>query len=314
MWADDELVDLVNEAQDRLDASLRLARKNYGLQSTKYGDSPFTRNGITYTPSTSLLMAVGQTSTLLPPDFAEISRIMCLDNTTVRFVPAEYNSPYWIDMDQSARSTDGTIVQNLGITAQTIYYDITGQRTLQFTPPFPGTAQLQVDYFPVKQLLGYSQTGTLTLAYNSTSGILHGGTLVQDGIFTATSDQSAELLVGVTGLADKSVRLDRRYPLIASIEDDAHFTLQQPWIGNSVDKVPYVVAMGPTSPEPVQRTLGQLTAALMFRKISPDLAVKLSGEVIAAYNSGVKPAVTQRQSQDSRQTDDNLVLGGLAAY
>lgn len=314
MWADDELVELVNEAQDRLDASLRLQRKGYGLQTVKYGDTAFTRNGITYTPSTSLLIAAGAVSTTLPPDFAEISRIICLDNSTVRFVPGEFNSPYWIDMDQSARSTDGTVINALGLTSQTVYYDITGQRTLQVTPPMPASAQLQVDYYPIKQMIVYSTQGTLSIAHNATAVTIEGGTLVQDGIFTSTSGQQAELLATIVGLADKNVRLDRRYPLISSIDDDAHLTLVQPWPGVSLTDVAFTVAMTPTAPEPMHRTVGQLTAALMFRKISSDLAVKLSTEILSAFEATIKPSTVVRQSQDSVQTDDNLLLGGLANF
>lgn len=312
MWQADELVDLLAESRDRIEAQLRLGRKNYGLHTVKYGDASFTRAGVTYVPSTSLAITAGAKSFDLPPDFAEVSKIQCLDNTRLRFSPGEYNSQYWIERELSSLQTDGTFISG-GVADDTYAYDVTGERTLQFVPPALASMQLQVDYFPIKRLLIYvAGAKGLQITHGQTSATIAGGTLIEDGVYTLPDKQSAELISDVGTIDSSAIRLDREYPIIASIEDSAHFTLLQPWAGKTMDDGAYIIAMAPTLPVPVHRVIAQLMAALMFRKISSDIAAKMSGEIMGAFGDTIKPSTQQRQSQESRQTDDNELMGGLS--
>src|SRR6266853_4009593 len=102
LWQDDELVDLADEANEYLELALRLKMKKWGVQSLTSTSPPFTREGETYTPSTSLVVPSGATSLLLPPDLGEIVRIMVTSDTTARFVPAQFESQYWIELSQGS--------------------------------------------------------------------------------------------------------------------------------------------------------------------------------------------------------------------
>lgn len=308
MWADDELIELMNEARDEIDAVLRISRKNYLLQTVEYGDSAFTRAGVTYDPSVSLLIAAADSSFELPPDYAEISKLQCVDNTTVRFTPGEYNSQYWIDLEQDSKALDGTFTPGSGI-EQLYNYDVIGERTLAFVPPAGTSMQLKLDYFPIKRQLAYTIDGTLSLAMGATTGVITGGQLVTQGIFSRASGQAAELIIGVTDLADTKIRLDREYPILDSITDDAHFTLVQAWTGATVQHSPFMIAMAPTTPLPVHRAIATLCSAKMLKKVSVDLSDRYSAAAKMSFLESIKPATTQRQSQESRQTDACEELG-----
>ena len=313
LWFTDELVDLVAEANDEINASLRLLRKNFGMQTVAYGDAAFTRAGVTYNPTTALSVASGATTLTLPPDFSAITRILCTNDTTVRWVPAEYGSQYWIDMEQGARNTDGTFSSN-ATAGQAMFYDVIGRRTLAFTPPSPGTLQLKIDYDPIKRPLRYSNTGTVRLTRGSTSGTISGGTLVSDGVFSDASGQSAEIISGTNSLDSSAIRVDYDYPLVSSISDDSNFVLVQAWVGADITAGQYMIAMVPTAPDDVHRWLASLVATLMLRKVSPDLSDRFATGVKSRFMEIFKPATASRQTQESRVTDDNTVLGGLADW
>lgn len=314
LWQDDELVDLVNEAADELNLQLRMAKKNYGMQTVKYGDTAFTRAGVTYTPSTELQLAAGASSFQLPPDFAEVTRILCLDTTSVRFVHAEFNSQYWIDMEQSARNDDGTFSSSNSTVGQTMYYDITGERTCAITPPTPGTMQLSIDYVPVKRSLVYSNAGTVTLTQGSASVVGLATSWMSDGIYTELSSQRSELIAGFNDLGNASLRLDREYPRVESIADDGHLTLTQPWPSVTVTGSKFIVAMVPTAPADYHRWLASHVSAFMLRKVSPDLSTKYAADNMKRFTDTVQPSSKSRQSQESKVTDDNELMGGLADW
>lgn len=311
LWHDDELIELANEARDEIDALLRLGRRGYGMQTVQQSDAAFTRAGITYTPATALQLSTGQVSSFLPPDFAEIARILCTDNTTIRFLPGEYASPYWIELEQGAREIDGSFSDS-GLGYQTIFYDLIGDRTLAFTPPIPAAMKLKVDYFPIKRLLVYSTTGTVNVTNGLTSGTVTSGTLLSDGLYTASASQAAELIAPATSpvtLGDVNVRLDREYPIVASIASNTAFTLEQPWAGTTLVNQPFLMAMAPTGPAPVHRTIAALMSAKMLRKVSAELAGQYATGVKMAFAESIRPSTNVRQSQDSRETDDNMLLG-----
>lgn len=314
LWQDDELVDLVTEANDDLNLALRLVRKKWGVQTVLSTTPAFSRDGELYDPTVQLNPASGATSVLLPPDFGEITRILCTSVTTVRFVPADFESQYTVDMEQGARNQDGTFTSLNSSVGMTYYYDIIGDRTLYLTPPLAGALALQIDYTPMKRPLFWTNTGTVTITQGSKAIAGAGTAWVTEGIYAGNADQRAELLVGVTSLSDQSIRLDRDYPTVATLTDNGNAILTSTWPYLSIAASPFILAMVPTLPRVYHRWIARVVATLMLSKINPDLSEKYAAGVMRRFDAAIRPTAGVRQIQESTVTDDNVLLGGLADF
>lgn len=331
LWQDDEMVDLVEQANNDINLRLRLARKKWGLQSMAsmqppqlnlaQGTSvqiiyvPITRDGETYDPTVQLKVNAGTVRLLLPPDFGEMVKVTCLDQTTARFIKAEYESEYWTDLEQSARNSDGTYISINSAFGQTMYYDIIDNRTMVLCPPGPATMNLQIDYVPMKRPLRYSGPGKVELIQGSTAVLGENTTWVTDNIYTETSNQDAELVwypIGtVVTTINTAVRLDTDYPRIASITDDAHATLVSAWPG-ATGTYPCVAAMAPTMPRTYHQWIAELASTFMLRKVNTEISDKYAQAVIGRFDTTVRPTAGSRSSQSSQITDDETLMGGLA--
>jgi hypothetical protein len=314
LWQDDELVDLTDEANEYLELALRLKMKKWGVQTLLATSPAFTREGETYSPAANLVVPSGSTTVLLPPDLGEIVRILCTSDTTARFVPAQFESQYWIEMSQGSLNQDGTFTAGADTTGQTYYYDVIAERTLALTPPTPVGLTISLDYTPMKQPLFYSNTGTISITQgtNVITGV--GTTWLTDGIFTGTSNQKAELIVGVSTLGDNTIRLDRNFPVVASITSDTSATLQLNWAPANVVTQPYIMAMTPTLPRVYHRWIARMLAVLMLSKINPDLSDRYSKQVMERFAGSIAPTANRRQIQESPVTDAESLMGGIAAF
>jgi hypothetical protein len=314
LWQDDELVDLADEATEELELRLRLKMKKWGVQTLTSTSPAFTREGETYTPSANLVVPSGSTSLLLPPDLGEIVRILCTSDTTARFVPASFESQYWIEMTQGSLNQDGTFTAGADTTGQTYYYDIIAERTLAITPPTPVGLSLSLDYTPMKQPLFYSNAGTVSIVQGQTVINGTGTTWLTDGIFAAGDKQRAELISGVSTLGDNTVRLDRNFPAVASITSNTLATLQLPWAPATLTNSSFILAMVPTLPRVYHRWIARLTAVLMLSKINPDLSDRYAKQVMERFVSSIAPTANRRQIQESPVTDAESLMGGIAAF
>ena len=313
LWADDELVDLVDDANETLELHLRLKMKKWGVQTLTAASSAFTREGETYNPATSLVTTSGQTTLSLPPDLGEIVRIMCTSDTTVRFAPAQFESPYWIELEQGFRNLDGTFPAGTSSQGFTYHYDVIAERTLAITPPLVSGLSLSIDYTPMKRPLYYTNAGTVTIATSSTD-IIGTGTMFQtDGVFAAESGQRAEIIIGVNTLASTSIRLDRDYPTVAAIAGDAEATLQSASASTVTDQ-PFIIAMVPMAPRVYHRWIARLTAVYMLSKVNPDLSDKYAKQVMEKLATTVSPTANRRQIQESPVTDAESLFGGLSDF
>lgn len=314
LWSDDELVDMATEANEDLNLALRLVRKKWGEQIVTSTTPAFSRDGETYDPTVQLAPAAGSTTILLPPDLGAMTRILCTSDTTVRFVPADYESQYFIDMEQGARNVDGTFTAVSSSMGMTYYYDLIGARTLVVTPPFAGTVTLSLSYTPMKRPLYYSNAGTIALVQGAQTIVGLGTSWMSDGIYTSTSNQMAELLVGMNTLADVSVRLDRDYPQVTNLATDGSGTLLLPWPGATVSASSFILAMVPTLPREYHRWIARMMSVYMLGKINPDLAEKSAQAVMRKFDALIRPTAGQRQTQESTVTDSEPLFGGLADF
>jgi hypothetical protein len=314
LWQDDELVDLTDEANEYLELQLRLKMKKWGVQTITSATADFTREGETYSPLTNLVLPSGAKTMLLPPDLGEIVRILCTSDTTARFVPAQFESQYWIELSQGSMNQDGTFTAGADTTGQTYYYDVIAERTLAITPPLPVGITVSIDYTPMKQPLFYSNTGTISIVQGTKVITGVGTTWLTDGIFTGTSNQKAELIAGIGTLGDNTVRLDRNFPVVAAITSDTAASLQLNWAPASVVAQPFILAMCPTLPRAYHRWIARLTAVLMLSKINPDLSEKYSKAVMERFANSIAPTANRRQIQESPVTDAESLMGGIAAF
>jgi len=312
LWANDELVDLVTQANDELNMKLRLVRKKWGLVTVTTASADFTREGETYSPATSLAPAAGATTVALPPDFSEVSRILCTNVTSVRFKPAEFESQYWIESEQGAREDDGTVLSAGSGVGDTYFYDLIAERTLAITPPLAQALSLSLSYVPMKRPLYYSNTGTVTLTAGSVVVAGLNTTWLSDSVYAEADHQGCELIVGVSSLSATTVRLDKDYPRVARIGSNAQLELVTAYDGATAAAQTFIVAMVPTLPRVYHRWIAELTSAFMLRKVNPDLADKYAASLLGRFETTIRPTAGVRQSQESPVTDDDEDFGGLS--
>jgi hypothetical protein len=191
---------------------------------------------------------------------------------------------------------------------------VIAERTLAITPPLVADLDLSIDYTPMKQPLYYSNTGTVTIANGSTSIVGTGTTWLTDGLHAGGTGQRAEIITGLSTLASTSVRLDRNYPLVASIEGNEAATLAVEWAAATVTDTSHIMAMAPIAPRVYHRWIARLTAVYMLSKVNPDLSDKYAKQVMEKLSSGVAPTANRRQIQESPVTDAEPSFGGLSEF
>lgn len=316
-WSDEECVDLANTAYEEIYRHFRLARNKWGAVSVRQDDAAFTRDGETYTPVTALSFTGTATHSpvqvTLPPDFAEMVRILCLNNRTVRFLPAEMESYHWIDYEQRAFDLSGNSMLLNTPDGLVFHYDIAGVRTLMINPPTTGTFTIQVDYIPLKRPLYYSLTGTVSQAGTALTGT--GTTWITDNIFTRATENEAELISGLTAptsIQDPLISMVKDYPKVSSLTSDTTATMQlSGTVGAGAN---FIMAMVPALPRDTHRWIADYMAALMLKKINPELAQKYGQDVVERFDKSIRPAAGRRQGQESRITEDAEEFGITSAW
>lgn len=307
LWSDEEMVDLVNEAYEEVWRQFRLARKNWGLRTVRQSDADFTRMGETYRPSVELVISPEKPTVLLPPDCGQVARILCLSNRTVRFLPAEFVSYHWADLEQAVRDQFSNLIISLP-DYLTVYYDVVDLRTLAFVPPLSQTLKIQVDYIPIRVPLTYSTRGTVAASGTTLTGT--GTTWVDDGVAAGESGSLCDLVVldrPFFSIGETPVSIARRYPRVARIDSNTSAVLAQAQTLSS--GTPAALVMVPALPEDTHRWLASLVSALMLRKVNPELSKKASEEVRERFEAGVRPTAGRRQDQESTVTEDAEEFG-----
>jgi len=307
-WTDEDVLDLVNEAYEGMLREFRLTHRKWGLITMNTDTAVFTRDGETYNPATSLVLGSNTTTLQLPPDFAELIRLLCTSNRSVRFVPSEHETDHWIDMEQSGISDSGDALTG-SPAGLVFYYDILGNRTLKVTPMSGTTYDLELDYMPMYQPLLYSNAGSVSITNGLTTVTGTNSTWVTDNIYSSSSNQVAELMVGVSDPQSNNLRVSRGYPQISTISSDTTAVLSTAWTPASVTAVPYIVAMAPVLPREYHRWMARLTSSLMLSKVNPDISEKYFGKFMEQFRSQINPAIRRRQSQSSPIVEDADEMG-----
>lgn len=300
-WTDEEVVDLTNEAYESMQREFRLVRKKWGLITVNILSSAFTREDETYTPSTALVLGTTGRITL-PPDFAELVRISCTNNRSIRFMPAEMEGEHWQDLEQSYVDNLGNLMAGEPA-GQTFYYDIVGNRTLDIIPVVSTTYNLEIDYIPMLRPLNYTNKGTVSIT-NGAAAITGTSTTFNDGVYALDNSQRAEIIVGVSDPQANNINVTKDYPSVSVITSTTAATLATVFGGTTVASVPYILAMAPTFPREYHRWLSRLTSSLMLAKVNPDVSEKYFAKFLTQFKDQINPTMRRRQSQASPVVED----------
>lgn len=305
-WSTEELVDLANEAYEWMQREFRLTHKKYGLTTLNTSSAAFTRDGETYTPSTALVVSSSQTKLTLPPDFAELVRLTCTNNRSIRFFPAQMESDHWVDREQGSYLDFLSSLPTVDGQGLVFYYDIIDSRTLYIMPPFSGTTNLnlELDYIPMKRPLYWSSDGTVTITNGLTTIAGTGTRWSLDSVYTETEKQGAEIIVGPSDPESEQIRVDRDYPIVTSITDDTTATLKSPYAAPTATDSPFIMAMVPAFPREYHRFLTRLTSSLMLSKVNPDVSEKFYAKYQMQFKEQINPVIRRRQSQSSPVVED----------
>ena len=298
-WTDEEVVDLTNEAYEGMQREFRAVRRKWSMVTLNTDSAAFTREDETYTPSTALIVSNGQLT--LPPDFAELVRITCTNNRSVRFFPAEIEQDHWIDAEQDGLD-DVSNIRNDSPSGLTFYYDIVGNRTLRVIPLVTGTFDVEIDYVPMLRPLQYTNKGTVAITNGGTA--ITGTTSAFTEVYSAASGQKAEIIVGASDPQSNQVNVSKDYQGVSSITSATAATLASPFAGTSVTTAPYILAMAPTFPREYHRWLSRLVSSLMLAKVNPDVSEKYFGKFMTQFKEQISPAIRRRQTQQSVVTED----------
>jgi hypothetical protein len=307
-WSDEEMVDLTNEAYTGLQREFRLVHKKWGLTTLNTSSAAFTREGETYDPSTALVHDASTQKLTLPPDFAELVRITCTNNRSLRFFPASEEMDHWIDLEQSG-FIDNTLTIASAPAGLVFYYDILDNRTLFLIPPTSGSFNLEIDYIPMKRILYYTRNGTVTVTNASATISGTATTFITDGIYSEAAGQGAELIAGISDPQSNAVSVAKDYPRVSSITSDTAATLKAVWPGTTLTTVPFILAMSPTLPREYHAHLCRVTSSLMLSKVNPDIAEKYFQKFMTQFKEQINPVIRRRQSQQSPVVEDAEEFG-----
>lgn len=299
-WTDEELVDLTNEAYESMQREFRAVRRKWNLVTLNTDDAAFTREDETYTPSTELVLGTDGEFTL-PPDFAELLRIKCTNNRSVRFTPSEMEQDHWIDAEQDGID-DFANVRADSPAGLVFYYDIVGNRTVRVIPRVSGTFELEIDYVPMLRPLQYTNKGTVAITTAGTA--ITGTNSAFNEVYSAASGQKAEIIVGSSDPQSNQIRVDRDYPGVSTIASATSATLASTFAGTTVTTAPYILAMAPTFPREYHRWLSRLTSSLMLAKVNPDVSEKYFAKFMQQFKEQISPAIRRRQTQMSQIVED----------
>lgn len=299
-WTDEELVDLTNEAYESMQREFRLVRRKWGMVTLNVSSAAFTREDETYDPSVELVLGTtGQVT--LPPDFAELVRVTCTSNRSIRLQPAEMEGEHWQDLEQSYIDNTGNLLAGEPA-GQVFYYDIIGNRTLDIVPVVSSSFDLEIDYIPMLRPLNYTNKGTVSITNGATA--VTGTSSAFNDIYSAASGQRAEIIVGASDPQSNQVNVAKDYPGVASIASATSATLGLTYAGTSVTAVPYILTMAPTFPREYHRWLARLTSSLMLAKVNPDVSEKYFTKFMTQFKEQINPTIRRRQSQASQVVED----------
>lgn len=297
LWGNEEMLDLCNEVNDKMQVKLRLAGRHFLQRRMLSTDAPQVILGRNYNP-VNLRLVPNAFTLQLPPDCIEVLRLTPKVDPTnasavnVRFWPRDITDPTFIASDLQGQMLVNQIIPF----GQTVYlYDLVGPLTLRFSPMAVTTLDTELLYAARSSVLTQSSAGRITINGTSIAGV--GGT-----DFTAING-SAELVVGaaVSGngaVTAPNVDLNTDYPPVSSINSDTSLTMSDAFPAMP-GEYSYILAGVPNVPPQHHRWFAQLVSDLMLRKVSIQLAQQRFAATLQAWAEDVQPDIARaRQTQE----------------
>jgi len=299
-----ELDTWTNDANRECERLVRLANPEADYFDKIYNSSTGTTalklNGISYTPSTSLNLAVSTSRFSLPPDFLKLRSIRC--------VTSGYESMTFEHMDITNPQFQFQLKRTDTVSPDGVFYDIIGDRTLWIAPQLSTAVDIElVCVARTRPLVQYS-TGTVAVTTATTAVVGVGSTWVGSGtqfdedyldIMWGTS-ASATLPVTYPNLNYDDVLLSR----VVTILTDTTLTLATAKSGTLAAGTGYVLASLPTLPLEFHNALIDYVTSMILNKAHD---YKQAANYMGQFSrrvAGLCSSASRRQDADAETVED----------
>lgn len=248
-WADAEINQYINFAQDELFKVIRRARADYFTRIIRTTDVPLMIAGHLFDPAT-LRWVAGTGNYVLPPDFTRIKLITDLSDDPVRIVAS----------DIARAAFKGVMQSTGGGVAREYLYDVLGIRNLILRPVPQEVRDLEFIYEKrLPRLRDWS---------NGTCSVINGNNTATFSVTTNLLDRvvvGSELLVA-TGSVLPTPDPTEVYPVIKSIDSNTQVTLESVYINPTASDKLFYISPVSEIPEHHHQLLVAYAVILAFKK------------------------------------------------
>lgn len=242
-----ELVALANDGNQKIEQALRAMGDDYFVRRMNSLTDITAQKimGISYTPSTSLRLAVSTRPFSLPPDFLSLKSIRCVSSG---YEDTRFHQEDITDQHFQALLRD----TNQAGPGEDLYYDITGERTFYLAQDLSTALDIEIAYVARSKRLVIYSTGTMSVT-DATTAVTGVGTVWSSG--TPFDSDYLDIHFGASGVGTLPVAepgYDYDYVArgrVASIATDLTLTLAANKAGTLAAGTGYLLASVPMIPE-----------------------------------------------------------------
>lgn len=287
-----ELVALANYANDKIEEALRKRQDDYFVRIMNSATDTSAQKimGISYTPSTSLVITASSRTITLPPDFVSLRSIRCVTSgyEETRFQRQDITSQHF----QSSLKDTTTLSPGADLD-----YDIIGERTMYLAQPVSSALNLEIAYVAKTKILVYYTTGTVAVT-DATDDVVGVGTVWSSG--TPFDSSYLDLHFGTSASATLPLaEPDYDYDYVnrgrvLTITDDTNIVLAANKAGTLAAGTGYIAASVPVMPAEFHYGI---TDYITGRILLSSGSAKAQG-FFATYESCKAGAALRRQTAD----------------
>ncbi len=302
-----ELLSYANVANLKVELALRSVNQDYFVKVMNSSTDTTAQKllGVSYTPSTSLRLATSTTRFSLPPDFQSLK--------SIRVVTSGYEYTTFIPRDLAHRDFRENLKRASTDTVgpgSTLYYDITGARTLWIAPQLSTLLDIEIAYVArTGALISYS-TGTVAVTDATTA--VTGSSTVWVGSGTQFDTAFLDIMFGTSAsatvptpnpnLSYDDVLLSR----VSSITTDTALVLQGNKSGTLAGGTGYLLSSIPQLPTEYHQALVEYVAwQIAAKRPSPAMAAEFKGS-FGTWVKNILSTNSARQINDIETVEDYL--------
>lgn len=302
-----ELVSWVNDGNRRLESVLHATNADYGLR-TMNSETDTTAEriwGISYTPSTSLRIAVDTITYTLPADFKKMRaiRVVTDDYETVDILPRDVSTR---DFQEALRASNTTSFS----AGSTMYYDIIGDRTMRIVPAVNAALDIEIQYIARTRPLVRYETGTLAVT-DATTAVTGSSTIWST--FSPFDANYLDIMFGTSGSSTvPTVNPTWDYDQInmakvSSITSDTALVIAANKSGTLASGTGYILSAVPQTPPEYHFAIADYVTAKILLKQGGAGAGKAGG-FLSSFNAilnDLKANASVRQSSEANFVEDD---------